>query len=819
MAFGRWPGVLLALGVACCIAACGNVTHDGAGAGHDGGGGTQPGADAPAGTAGAAAGGSGGWSGSGPDAGGSDASSDASEDAAQDASADAGAAGTAGSNGDGGGECAQGALQSLSCGLKGKGKQQQACIGGKWIDQGDCADPDSYASISAGGEHVCAVSRADTLVCWGSNKYGQIIVGSSEPAVLTAPTTVASGVVAVSAGFEHTCAIKTDGSLSCWGKGWDGQLGGGGDGGLTVLGDVSAVSAGVKHTCALRKTGSVACWGEGSDGQLGNWTTADSSKPVPVSGMADAVAVAVGDAHSCALRASGAVWCWGKNDHGQLGDGTKLLNSTPLPVKGLTDATAITAAGNTTCALRKNGLVACWGQGLAGVPASTTPKDVAGVSGVAALGSPHRNSPGIPNGFMCVLTTAGSVQCWGEDHEGQLGSGLPGVTWETSPPKAVANLSGVVALSSTPASTCAIVQSGEIVCWGSNADGRLGNGTFYQSATPVSTGLSDVTQLSLGDHHACAVRATGEVACWGLDFSGALGNGELLKSASVPGPVVGLSDVVSIASTEERTCAVLSTGGIRCWGSNAYSTLGVVLSGLSYVDAPVVATSIGDAAAVAVAREHTCALRKNGTVACWGLGVWGQLGSGTTPDSPTHEPLSVVGIADGVGVAAGDSHTCVLRQGGKVACWGVNFSGELGNGTTENAAAPVDVLGLNDAVTIDAGGNQTCAVRPGGELVCWGASQSTPAILGGVTDAVRVSVSAWGICAIRATGIAECYKGGAKSPILATNVKTVDSGVYFACVLTQTGNVSCWGEGFQGQLGDGGAFSTKALPIAAPVGL
>jgi len=258
----------------------------------------------------------------------------------------------------------------------------------------------------------------------------------------------------LAAGFSHTCALPGSGTMSCWGVNDMGELGDGtttnGASAVDVQGVTAAVAvaAGDAHTCVVIAGGTVSCWGSDSNGQLGASVDGSSTSPVVVSGISGAVTVAAGGAHSCALLAGGTVQCWGSNANGQLGNNSTTDSSTPVVVSGLTGAVAITAGGASTCALLANGTVKCWGLNTSGqlgdntTTQRLTPVAVHGVGNVGTLGNVIAVEAG--SSHTCALLASGTVKCWGQNLNGELGNGTSGNSSHT--PVAVSGVSGATGL-------------------------------------------------------------------------------------------------------------------------------------------------------------------------------------------------------------------------------------------------------------------------------------------------------------------------------------------------------------------------------------
>ena len=627
--------------------------------------------------------------------------------------------------------------------------------------------------VSIGQQHSCVLLRNGTIECWGSNGLGQLGDGSTKDrAVPTLVHGLAGGAVAVSAGLEHTCALLKGGAVECWGANRFGQLGDGSsrDRVRPVLvrglgGPAMAVSAGGRHTCALMRRGGVACWGADYFGQVGDGRFRAHADPVPVHGLSPAVGVAAGRDYTCAVLRDGTVKCWGANAYGQLGNGKLPARRLPKRVRGLSArAVAVSAGERHTCALMRGGTVACWGANHVGQLGNGTLASSRVAVPVRDLRMAVMVSTGVSH--TCATTRTGGVRCWGMNASGELGAGT---LFERSTPLRVAAVSRAVEIAAGGGHTCARTSEGSVECWGANKAAQLGNRTRLVSATP--TPLSGLTRpalsLAAGDRHTCALTTTGEVSCWGANDAGQLGDGSLLDRGRAVG-VQGLrADLIRIAAGENHSCALSVEGAVRCWGKNASGQLG---DG-TFVPRRRATPMRGrvNAAEISAGGRHTCAVTTAGEVECWGANDWGQLGTG----APTarSKPRRVPGLTDrAVDVTNGDNHSCALMSAGAVECWGANDLGQLGNGTRSLRSGPIRVKGLTDAATrVTAGDNHTCALMRQGRIHCWGVNDSGQLGAGtlrtlrravtvrGLSDAVGVSAGGDHNCALTGAGSLTCW--------------------------------------------------------------
>jgi alpha-tubulin suppressor-like RCC1 family protein len=379
----------------------------------------------------------------------------------------------------------------------------------------------------------------------------------------------------IDAGIQHTCAILADHTLRCWGKGLAGRLGYGSD--ATILSAAAAppvnlgpgryalaIAAGDFHTCAILDDHTVKCWGFGANGRLGYGSTANVSLPAaapPVNLGRGAVAITAGTSHTCAILDDGSVKCWGNGSDGRLG------------------------YGNTQSV------------GDDEVPAAVGPVNLGGRTARAiAAGDFH----------TCAILDDGSMRCWGFGASGQLGNGGTANVGDDEPPAsagAVALPAGrsARAVAGGAGHTCAILDDGSVSCWGFGANGRLGYGSTANLSTPggpVAIGAGR-TAIAIGaaDAHSCAVLDTGDVRCWGFGGGGRLGYATSATVGDAPGSLPETAGPVDLgpgrtaraitlggaptpstpAAPDEGTgytCALIDDGTLRCWGYGVDGRLG-----------------------------------------------------------------------------------------------------------------------------------------------------------------------------------------------------------------------------------------------------
>ncbi len=315
----------------------------------------------------------------------------------------------------------------------------------------------------------------------------------------------------------------------------------------------------------------------------------------------------------------------------------------------------------------------------------------------------------------CALLSDKTIECWGNNSNGQLGDGS---TTNRMTPVNVSSISNATAIGGGGTFTCALLSNSTLQCWGNNRNGQLGDGSTTNRMTPVNvSSISNATAIGGGEYYSCALLSNSTVQCWGNNSSGQLGDGSTTNKAN-PVTVSGISNATAISVNDRHACALLSNKTIKCWGENDYGQLG---DG-SKIDrtTPVTVSGISTATAVIGGNFHTCAMLSNNSIKCWGDNGNGQLGDGSNTQRTT--PVSVLDISTASNIASSGNHNCVLLSDSTIKCWGHNYAGQLGDGTTTNMSRPVTVpeSEISSASKITVGENHSCALLSDSTIKCWG---------------------------------------------------------------------------------------------------
>jgi alpha-tubulin suppressor-like RCC1 family protein len=349
-------------------------------------------------------------------------------------------------------------------------------------------------------------------------------------------------------------------------------------------------------------------------------------------------------------------------------------------------------------------------------PATPQPAE-AGVAmagaGAAAVAAGHTHS--------CAIQR-GALYCWGSNSSGQLGVGGAA---DQDVPTRVGSDSNWTMVQAARAHTCAVSSAGEVFCWGGNQRGQLGQGDRQSRATPVAVELpAAATVLSADFEHSCALLETTELYCWGYNFEGGLGQGDRFPNNDdtaadglLPLRVPGAWSHVDTGGG--HTCGVKTDGTLWCWGRNSDSEIGRAEP--AQVREPVQVENATDWATSAAGQSHTCALKQDGSLWCWGANSGADTNEGAPLGLPTavvfDRPTRIGDTDDWNGLSSDTFHSCALQQS-ELWCWGRNVEGQLGLGDTALRDAPTLVGRGYAAVSVAR--FHTCALTDLGEVRCTG---------------------------------------------------------------------------------------------------
>ena len=341
--------------------------------------------------------------------------------------------------------------------------------------------------------------------------------------------------------------------------------------------------------------------------------------------------------HSCGVTSDNRAYCWGRNAHGELGDGTTIDRTRP----------------------------------------------------VAVLGGLRFVSVNAGDAFTCGVTTGEKAYCWGWNDSGMLGDGTT-----TNRLRPVAVKGGLLFRQIRPGShfTCGATTSDKGYCWGSNENGKLGAGVLggRRLVPSLVVGGVQFRRLIAGGGHACGLARSGKAYCWGGGNVGQIGDGNIVLGRPSPRAVAGGLTFIHLATGEAHSCGVTTAKRAYCWGDNAEGALGD--GTLTNRSVPTRVAGGDFYKAVSTLSHHTCGVTSLNDVLCWGYNLFGQVGNNRLPvfRFPTQVSGSLKFSSVSGGIAA--YHTCGIVTSGAAYCWGGNFSGQLGDGTTRNHSDPAPVL-------------------------------------------------------------------------------------------------------------------------------
>ena len=544
--------------------------------------------------------------------------------------------------------------------------------------------PGTWTAMATGFDHTCAIDDAGMARCWGGDAFGQLGLGTTPSSTPMIVGGLPAPVTAIGAGKYASCAVAA-GQAWCWGR----------DRGVLDSDpsdhpqppkrvadgdDWTSIVVGNNLACGTRPDGT-RCWGSPAFGGLGDGAWRELV--APASAMAAARDDATSLAHSyqdeeagCAIR-GGHLRCWGDNRGDALGLGQPSAAFTPIEIAVPSGGSwiRVQTSDDHTCAVDRTGTGYCWGADDAGQVSGTPGADRPRPTAVPMAGPIEDLVPG--NGFTCGRSGT-TVACWGSNASAQLGLVDPSVHASTVPIASVTGLTGGTT------AMCGLRGATPPLCWG------LIDGT---AQVPASLDLK-LSSATLGVHFG---RISGcgwsqdQRSCFGHNSHGELGN-NMTSDAEAPPAAVGGGTMHDLALSYEHVC-LAQAGGIACFGTNFDLESGAPSGSTAANPVPVrdaTSAALAGCTAVATGTAFSCGIC-NAVPLCWGGANGGALGAGDSKnDRATAQQVQVTAGLTWTSLAGAGLHACALASDGTLACWGLGVRGEVGAGG-RGSASPIDI--------------------------------------------------------------------------------------------------------------------------------
>ena len=319
----------------------------------------------------------------------------------------------------------------------------------------------------------------------------------------------------------------------------------------------------------------------------------------------------------------------------------------------------------------------------------------------------------------CTVDAGNQLYCWGQNDSGELGLGtlIPQGT-----PELVSATLQFLSVSAGDTYTCAISVEFDLYCWGRNIYGTLGDGTTDRALLPllINSGTK-YASVSAGDSHTCAITSLGALQCWGFGGLGSLGDGTNTSSRTAGAITVSPGvQWAEVAVDGNHSCAISIDRALYCWGYNAEGQVGN--GGFTNQASPVrvFAGAVSTFSDVRVGGNHSCAISQANALFCWGKGNDGRLGFTGSKVKNWPTPVAIAPTIAFKSVAPGAFGTCAISLENKLYCWGLNFDGQVGDGTRVSRDTPIAIDVAADYQDVSLGGWHGCGIKTSGSVTCWG---------------------------------------------------------------------------------------------------
>lgn len=653
------------------------------------------------------------------------------------------------------------------------------------------ASQEKPKSIASKGNNSCYLSSVGHVWCWGSNSFGQLGNDSGRYSSSPLRNPDLKNIVSIALGSSTLCALDRDGAVWCLGNNIGGRLGIGNDEipqsssprKVSLSKSVKKLVAGPGNFCALHPDSTMSCWGENSFNTI---SLDDDSIDAPELFSMDQIKdVQLGHFNSCIIRMNDTLWCWGHNYSGQVGNGT-LRNNVPSPVQVLQSVKQVSVGQRSICAVDFSNKGHCWGydnyyqhgRGVSDVGEVPLPVDVTVMS---SLDSIH-----VGDGVTCGLLN-GVAKCWGQNAHGELGNG----TFNPDPYGFIQTNLKFKDLKINKSTICGLTETNELYCWGNNVIGQVGVASSPYVTTPHlveanTTAVPLLSKLISGYANTCLYKGL-DLYCSGNNEQGQLGNNS--GSFDEVSPIfLGLSGLSQTGIGFGSLCHVTFMGEVMCAGYNVWGQMGVDPQVSTRISVATLIPNFTSVAQVDSGFDFSCARKIEGTVWCWGANDKGQLGNGLNTN--THIPQQVMNLTDvvDIDVAQAGYHVCARKRDQSVWCWGWNSAGQLGSGGA-NSNLPLQVQGLKGSASISLGFEFTCSLTEEGKAICFGSNTYGQ------------------------LGLGHNFSNNEFRSVEMNEISQIRAGSRHVCALNKSGFGYCWGDNEEGQLGNDSEKPSN-LPIS-----
>jgi alpha-tubulin suppressor-like RCC1 family protein len=699
-----------------------------------------------------------------------------------------------------------------------------------------------WSSAAASAGSIIGLKTNGTLWSWGSNTQGEL--GLNDTITRSSPVQIGTDVnwYSIDMGFEigstSVGAIKTDGTLWTWGNGGSGQLGHSNTANRSspvqvgTLTSWSKISVGTAWMMASRTDGTLWVWGGSPNfGQLGQNNTSTFSSPVQIGTLNTWSQIAAGRYSAFAIKTDGTLWSWGLNTSGELGDGTVINRSSPVQIGTLTNWSKIYAGGDSTSAgstiaIKTDGTLWMWGRYASdGTTVSrSSPVQIGTLTNwlSASSGGNVSNFAIKTNGTLWTLTSFSNGDTGDGTYNGR------------SSPVQIGTLTSWSFALATSSTGYAIKTDGSLWGWGGNVLAYYPKVIHAQNTSniirPCIIDVDNWGEVSAGASYSMAIKTDGTLWGWGRNGNGQLGDNTTTTRSQLV-QIGNLTDWSKVSAGDSHTMAIKTDGTLWSWGTGTSGQLGLESTTPSWtIDRGTNWATISGGA------TYTLAVKTDGTLWSWGNGLLGRLGTGNTTSRSS--PTQIGTLTNWSSVSAGFGNNLALKTDGTMWGWGQNANGEIGDFTLTSRSSPVQVgLNASNWLSVSMGSNHGVGIKTDYTIWSWGVnssgqlgdgtttSTSFPAQIGTGTDWSKVSCGQNHTIAIKTDGTLWAWGGnsvgqlgdnnspfGKSSPVqigTLTNWSSVSAGSNNSLAIKSDGTLWAWGSNTNGRLG----ITTPVLPI------